>query len=77
MGALAGLPTILGAWGGGYAYEASWAALAFGVAAGAIAQVVWKIGQGMVADGRLRTGHAAAGLLCGFLFMYLTGLVAG
>ena len=77
MGAIAGLPTIVGAWGGGYAYEASWAALAFGVAAGAIAQVVWKIGQGMVADGRLRTGHAAAGLLCGFLFMYLTGLVAG
>jgi zinc transporter, ZIP family len=77
MGAVAGLPTVLGAWAGGYAYEATWAALAFGIAAGAIAQVVWKIGEGMVTDGRLRTVHAAAGLLCGFLVMYVTGLVAG
>ena len=37
LGALAGLPAVLGAWGGGFAFSPAPAALAFGVAAGAIA----------------------------------------
>src|ERR687895_2003795 len=39
LGAVAGGPTILGAWGGGFAFAPVWGALAFGLAAGAIAQV--------------------------------------
>jgi len=73
MGALAGVPTILGAWAGGFAFSPGWGALAFGVAAGAIAQVVWAIGRSMGAQ-RFGSAVAAAGLVCGLLVMYVTGL---
>ena len=43
LGCLAGLPTIAGAWAGGFAFSPAPAAFAFGIAAGAIAQVVWAI----------------------------------
>jgi zinc transporter ZupT len=74
MGALAGVPTILGAWAGGFAFSPGWGALAFGVAAGAIAQVVWAIGRSM-GMGRLAAGAGAVGLVCGLLVMYVTGLL--
>jgi zinc transporter ZupT len=73
MGALAGVPTILGAWAGGFAFSPAWGALAFGLAAGAIAQVVWAIGRSM-GTRRFGSGVAAAGLVCGLLVMYVTGL---
>jgi ZIP family zinc transporter len=73
MGALAGVPTIIGAWAGGFAFSPAWGALAFGLAAGAIAQVVWAIGRSMGAE-RFGSGVAAAGLVCGLLVMYVTGL---
>jgi zinc transporter ZupT len=73
MGALAGVPTILGAWAGGFAFFPAWGALAFGLAAGAIAQVVWAIGRSMGTK-RFGSGVAAAGLVCGLLVMYVTGL---
>jgi zinc transporter, ZIP family len=75
LGALAGIPTILGAWAGGFSFSASWGALAFGVAAGAIAQVIWQISRSMPRDHRLTSGLAAAGLMAGLVFMYLTGLL--
>jgi ZIP family zinc transporter len=75
LGAVAGAPTIIGAWGGGFAFAPSWAALAFGVAAGAIAQVVWQIARGMSRDEGLASGLGASGLMAGFLFMYITGLL--
>lgn len=75
LGAVAGAPTILGAWGGGFAFAPAWAALAFGVAAGAIAQVVWQIARGMSRDHGLASGLGALGLMTGFLFMYITGLL--
>jgi zinc transporter, ZIP family len=74
LGVIAGAPTILGAWIGGFAFTAAWAALAFGVAAGAIAQVVWQIGAGMERR-RLVGGVGALGLVVGFVFMYATGLL--
>jgi ZIP family zinc transporter len=75
LGAVAGAPTIIGAWGGGFAFAPSWAALAFGVAAGAIAQVVWQIVRGMSRDHGLASGLGAFGLMAGLLFMYVTGLL--
>ena len=75
LGAVAGGPTIIGAWGGGFAFAPSWAALAFGVAAGAIAQVVWQIVRGMSRDHGLASGLGALGLMTGLLFMYVTGLL--
>jgi ZIP family zinc transporter len=75
LGALAGLPAVLGAWGGGFAFSPAPAALAFGVAAGAIAQVIWQIGRGMSRPDERSRGFGAAGLVIGFLVMYVTGLL--
>src|ERR687891_10660 len=76
LGAVAGGPTILGAWAGGFVYSPTWAALAFGVAAGAIAQVVWTISRNLPAESRLGSGFGAWGFAAGLAVMYLTGLVA-
>ncbi|CAN5627212.1 metal transporter [soil metagenome] len=75
LGALAGAPTIGGAWLGGFAFSPAWAALAFGIAAGAVAQVVWQIGRGMIGDETPVRGFTVTGLLAGFAVMYLTGLL--
>jgi zinc transporter, ZIP family len=75
LGALAGLPAVLGAWAGGFAFSPATAALAFGVAAGAIAQVIWQIARGMARSRGLSSGFGAAGLMVGFLLMYVTGLL--
>lgn len=74
FGALAGGPTILGTWAGGFLFSPAWAAVAFGIAAGAIAQVLYQIGKSLVSEGRLTSGSGVLGLLAGFLFMYATGL---
>lgn len=72
---IAGLPAVVGAWGGGFLFSPGLAALAFGLAAGAIAQVVWQVGGGLSRRGVLASGPAVLGLLAGFLFMYGTGLL--
>jgi zinc transporter, ZIP family len=77
LGAVAGIPTIFGAWAGGFAFTAAWAAVAFGLAAGAIAQVVWTIGRALPERAKLNTGLGALGFLVGLLFMYATGLLTG
>ncbi len=75
LGALAGAPTIAGALAGGFAFVPAWAVLAFGLAAGAIAQVIWAITRSLPDGIRLTQGWAAAGFLAGLAFMYLTGLL--
>ncbi|HEX2294972.1 MAG TPA: ZIP family metal transporter [Actinomycetota bacterium] len=75
LGALAGLPTILGAWAGGFAFAPAPAAFAFGVAAGAIAQVVWAVARSMRGDGSLTSRWGTAGFVLGLLVMYSTGLL--
>jgi zinc transporter ZupT len=75
LGAVAGAPTIAGAWAGGFAFSPAVSALAFGIAAGAIAQVIWKIGQGMNKQRSFQSGFGAAGLALGLIVMYLTGLL--
>jgi zinc transporter, ZIP family len=76
LGAVAGAPTIVGAWAGGFTFSPAWASLAFGLAAGALAQVVWQIAKGMGGARELARGWGAAGFLVGFAVMYATGLVA-
>ena len=76
LGALAGVPAILGAWLGGFAFSPAWAALAFGIAAGAIAQVLWQIGRSISKDRGLISKLGPAGFIAGFLIMYVTGLFA-
>ncbi|HYI44211.1 MAG TPA: ZIP family metal transporter [Actinomycetota bacterium] len=75
LGALAGVPTIAGALLGGSVFSPAWATLAFGVAAGAIAQVVWTITRALPAQGRLTTAYGGAGFLVGLVVMYATGLL--
>lgn len=73
--AVAGGPTVLGAWGGGLAFSPAWASLAFGLAAGAIVHVLWAVGRPVLADHRRRPS-AALGFVAGLGLMYLTGLLA-
>jgi zinc transporter, ZIP family len=74
LGAIAGVPTVLGAWMGGFAFSPVWGTFAFGIAAGAIAQVVWAIGRSML--DRIGSGAVALGFTLGLLAMYVTGLFA-
>jgi zinc transporter ZupT len=79
--AVAGLPTVLGAWAGGLAFSPLWAAAMFGLAAGAIAAVVLTLGRGLLrADpdtGRPGlTPVLALMFVLGLAVMYVTGLLA-
>lgn len=76
LGAIAGVPTVLGTWIGGFAATPFWTTIFFAVGAGAIAQVVIELGRflGRRAEG-LVTPLNAAGLVAGMLVMYCTGLL--
>jgi zinc transporter, ZIP family len=74
---LAGGPAIPGAVVGGAAVSPALAAFAFGLAAGAIAQVLGQLGVGLMRSGALVRTAGAAGLLTGFVLMYVTGVAAG
>ena len=76
LGALAGVPTILGAWIGGFAYSPNWAVLFLAMGAGAVAQVVWTLGRFMTRRaGGLGKPLNAAGLVAGLAAMWATGLL--
>ncbi len=76
---VAGAPTILGTWLGGYTSSDVLAALFFAIAAGAAFQVVVEVGRYVArnAPGGLRSGHAIAGFIAGVAVMYVTGLLVG
>ena len=76
---VAGAPTILGAWIGGYTSSDVLGALFFAIAAGAAFQVVVEVGRYVArrAPGGLSSGHAIGGFLAGVGAMYLTGILAG
>jgi zinc transporter, ZIP family len=76
LGVVAGVPTVLGAWLGGYAFSPVWGSLAFGIAAGAIAQVIWQIAKSMTGDKPEFRGSVALGFVVGLAVMYVTGLFA-
>jgi zinc transporter, ZIP family len=74
---IAGAPTILGAWVGGYTSNDVLIALFFAIAAGAAFQVVVEVGRyvARTAPGGLRSGHAIVGFVVGIATMYVTGLL--
>jgi len=74
---VAGAPTILGAWVGGYTSNDVLIALFFAIAAGAAFQVVVEVGRYVAgnAPGGLRSGHAIVGFIVGVATMYVTGLL--
>ena len=74
---VAGAPTILGAWVGGYTSSDVLIALFFAIAAGAAFQVVVEVGRYVArnAPGGLRSGHALVGFIAGVATMYVTGLL--
>ena len=76
-GALAGAPTIVGAWLGGLAYSPLLSALCLGVGAGAILQVVGVLYRVVAreAAGQLWTPLNALGVVAGLVLMYGTGLL--
>ncbi len=75
---IAGGPTILGAWIGGYTTSDVLAVLFFAIAAGAAFQVVLEVGRYVSrhAPGGLRSGYAIGGFLAGIVAMYVTGILA-
>ena len=91
LGAIAGVPTIIGAWIGGFTYSPVWSLIFLAIGAGAIFQVAWQILTQMA---RQRQGVSGvpgvpgvpgvaslldptnvSGLMAGFLIMYTTGLL--
>ena len=74
---VAGAPTILGTWVGGYTSSDVLIALFFAIAAGAAFQVVVEVGRYVArnAPGGLRSGHAIVGFIAGVATMYVTGLL--
>lgn len=78
LGLLAGAPTIIGAWIGGFTYSPALTTLFFALGAGAVAQVVWelwKMFRKRAAAAGLFSPLNTAGLLLGMLIMYATGLL--
>jgi ZIP family zinc transporter len=81
LGLIGGLPTIAGAWLGGFVYSPIWSVVFLALGVGAIAQVTVQI-LGQVSDGRpilryLGSGPVLAGLTAGFAVMYITGMLIG
>ena len=74
---LAGGPTILGAWIGGFIRSDVLGVLFFAAAAGAAFEVVVEVGRYVArrAPGGLTSGYAIGGFLAGIAVMYVTGLL--
>ena len=81
LGLVGGVPTILGAWLGGFVYSQVWALAFLGMGIGAIAQVVVQILHQTAGDRALSqylaTPPVLLGLFAGFAVMYATGMIIG
>jgi len=80
LGLIAGVPTIIGAWIGGFTYSPIAAIIFLSIGAGAIFQVVFYIASWMTnaRDGGRKTMLSTAvigGFAVGMAIMYLTGLL--
>jgi zinc transporter, ZIP family len=79
MGLIAGVPTILGTWIGGFMYSPVATIIFLSIGAGAIFQVVYSIGSWMNqtnrSTGLLGNLSIIIGFTLGMLLMYLTGLL--
>ncbi|MDX1578402.1 MAG: metal transporter [Gemmatimonadota bacterium] len=77
MGALAGVPTVLGAWVGGFSYSPTAATFFLALGTGAILQVIIEVAK-LVQRARpegLLTPLNASGVMLGLLVMYVTALM--
>jgi zinc transporter ZupT len=80
LAALAGLPAVLGTWAGAFAFSPHWAALCFGIGAGAILQVVVEVAAYLhrlaarAGDSAL-SGTTLAGFAGGLFVMYATAIL--
>jgi ZIP family zinc transporter len=81
LGLVGGVPTIAGAWLGGFVYSPVWSVIFLAIGVGAIAQVVGQIarqvGEAGPASDRFTSGAVLAGLVAGFAVMYVTGMLVG
>jgi ZIP family zinc transporter len=81
LGLIGGVPTIAGAWLGGFVYSRVAAVMCLGLGAGAIAQVIHQlsqqVGSGEPGAPRFATAPAMLGLIAGFAVMYATGMLVG
>ena len=77
LGAIAGVPTVIGSWIGGFSYSPIWTTLFFALGAGAIAQVIYELLRLFArrGGGALLAPLNVAGLLAGMMVMYVTGLL--
>jgi zinc transporter ZupT len=77
LGAIAGVPTVIGAWVGGFTYSPVLTTLFFAIGAGAIAQVVYELARmlGRGSEAGLSRPLNATGLFAGLAIMYFTGVV--
>jgi zinc transporter ZupT len=77
LGALAGVPTVLGAWIGGFTYSPTGAVLFLAIGTGAVAQVIWTLARFMARtpSGSLAQPMNAFGLVVGLAVMWTTGLL--
>jgi zinc transporter, ZIP family len=81
MGLIAGVPTIIGTWVGGFIYSPVAAIIFLSIGAGAIFQVVFLIYQGMAraeaekGNKIMSDASIIAGFAAGMLIMYVTGLM--
>jgi zinc transporter, ZIP family len=77
LGVLAGVPTVLGAWLGGFTYSPAGTAFFLAVGAGAIAQVVYELWRLFArrSESGLNAPLNVAGLITGMVIMYATGLL--
>jgi zinc transporter ZupT len=77
LGAIAGVPTVLGSWIGGFSYSPIWTTLFFALGAGAIVQVIYELFRLFARRGgaALLAPLNVAGLLVGVAVMYVTGLL--
>lgn len=77
MGGIAGLPTVLGAWAGGFSYSPTLATFFLALGAGAIVQVIVEVTRLIRKSWPqgLFTPLNATGLLLGLLVMYGTALM--
>ena len=77
LGAVAGVPTIFGAWTGAFFFSPVIATVFLAIAAGAIAEVVVDVMRVVRDDavGGLMSTESLAGVVTGLAVMYLTGLL--
>ena len=79
LGLIGGVPTIAGAWLGGFVQSPVWSVIFLALGVGAIAQVIGQIARqvGRAGTARFTSGPVLAGLVAGVAVMYVTGMLLG